>query len=99
MTVLKTFEKELGADDLNALKLLERARVTEGEAMPDEVTQVVTDRNGAILSASTILKSDFFSKMSLLEYVYTVARIARGDLILQPHSGASKGPLTSEGFP
>ena len=71
--VLKTFEKELGADGLNALKLLERARVTEGEAMPDEVTQVVTNRNGAILSASTILKSDFFSnlqKMSLPECVY-----------------------------
>ena len=68
--VLKTFENELGTDGLNALKLLERARVTEGEAMPDEVTQVVTNRNGAILSASTILKSDFFSnlqKMSLLE--------------------------------
>jgi hypothetical protein len=69
-SVLRTFEKELGADGLNALKLLERARVTEGEAMPDEVTQVVTNRNGAILSASTILKSDFFSnlqKMSLPE--------------------------------
>jgi hypothetical protein len=73
MIVLKTFEKELGADGLNALKLLERARLTEGEAMPDEVTQVVTNRNGAILSASTILKSDFFSnlqKVSLPEYVY-----------------------------
>ena len=72
--VLKTFEKELGTDGINALKLLERARVTEGEAMSDEVTQVVTNRNGAILSASTILKSDFFSnlqKMSLPEYVYT----------------------------
>lgn len=71
--VLKTFEKELAADGLHALKLLERARLTEGEAMPDEVTQVVTNRNGAILSASTILKSDFFSnlqKMSLPEYVY-----------------------------
>ncbi|KAF9787481.1 inositol hexakisphosphate-domain-containing protein [Thelephora terrestris] len=70
--VLKTFEKELGGDSLNALKLLERARVTEGEAMPDEVTRVVTNRNGAILSASTILKSDFFSnlqKMSLLERI------------------------------
>ena len=70
MSVLETFEKELGADGLNALKLLERARVTEGEAMPDEVTQVVANRSGATLSASTILKSDFFSnlqKMSLPE--------------------------------
>jgi hypothetical protein len=78
--VLKTFEKELGEDGLNALKLLERARPTEGEAMPDEVTRVVTNRNGAILSASTILKSDFFSnlqKMSLPEYVYTQTDPAR----------------------
>jgi hypothetical protein len=79
ISVLKTFEKELGADGLNALKLLERARVMGGEAMPDEVTQVVTNRNGAILSASTILKSDFFSnlqKMSLPEYVHTETRTA-----------------------
>jgi len=55
--------------------------VTEGEAMPDEVTQVVTNRNGAILSASTILKSDFFSnlqKMSLPEYVHTKTHNTRG---------------------
>ena len=83
ISVLKTFEKELGADGLNALKLLERARVTEGEAMPDEVTQVVTNRNGAILSASTILKSDFFSnlqKMSLPEYVHPKTRVTHRHL-------------------
>ena len=58
--------------------------MTEGEAMPDEVTQVVTNRNGAILSASTILKSDFFSnlqKMSLPEYVRTATHTACGYLI------------------
>jgi hypothetical protein len=73
---------------LNALKLLERARVTEGEAMPDEVTRVVTNRNGAILSASTILKSDFFSnlqKMSLLEYVYRDLSCSRRfSLVISP---------------
>jgi len=95
-SVLKTFEKELGADGLNALKLLERARSTEGEAMPDEVTQVVTNRNGAILSASTILKSDFFSnlqKMTLPEYVRTKTYAAHGYLTCL---GASMDPLTSE---
>lgn len=83
ISVLKTFEKELGADGLNALKLLERARVTGGEAMPDEVTQVVANRNGAVLSASTILKSDFFSnlqKMSLPEYAHADAHTTRGYL-------------------
>lgn len=41
--------------------------------LPDEVSQVVANRSGAILSAQTILKSDFFSglqKQSLPEYVY-----------------------------
>ena len=57
--------------------------MTEGEAMPDEVTQVVTNRNGAILSASTILKSDFFSnlqKMSLPEYVHAKTNATHGYL-------------------
>lgn len=57
---------------MNALKPLERADVAEGIAHPDEVKQVVVNRSGSILSASTILKSDFFlnlQKMSLPEYV------------------------------
>jgi hypothetical protein len=70
--VIKTFEKELLADGMKALKPLERADVAEGVANPDEVQQVVMNRSGSILSASTILKSDFFlnlQKMSLPEYV------------------------------
>ena len=68
--VLKTFEKELVADGINALKPFERVDVTDGVALPDEVKQVVANRAGAILSASTILKSDFFlnlQKMTLPE--------------------------------
>jgi len=56
---------------LDALKPLERSTSKEGVANPDEVTQVVVNRSGNILSASTILKSDFFSnlqKMTLPEY-------------------------------
>ena len=68
--VIKTFEKELTADGINALKPLERVDIREGLPLPDEVKQVVANRSGTILSASTILKSDFFSnlqKMSLPE--------------------------------
>lgn len=70
--VIKTFEKELIDRDhgLDALKPLERVETKEGAADPDEVTNIVKNRTGAILSASTILKSDFFSnlqKMSLPE--------------------------------
>lgn len=61
---------------INALKPLERAEATDGVADPDEVKQIVVSRNGSILSASTILKSDFFSnlqKMSLPEFVFLFA--------------------------
>ena len=68
--MIKTFEKELLSEDLNTLKPLERVDVAEGVPLPDEVQKVVANRSGSILSASTILKSDFFSnlqKMSLPE--------------------------------
>lgn len=60
------------ADGLQALKPLERADEDDDVALPDEVKQVVLNRSGGILSASTILKSDFFSnlqKMTLPEFV------------------------------
>ena len=68
--MIKTFEKELTGDGINALKPLERADDKIGIADPDEVTRVVVNRSGSILSASTIIKSDFFSnlqKMTLPE--------------------------------
>lgn len=68
--VFRTFENEMRAGGLNSLKPLERAEVADGLALPDEITQTVTNRSGSVLSASTILKSDFFSnlqKMSLPE--------------------------------
>jgi hypothetical protein len=70
--VFQTFEKELAGAGANALKPLERLEVSDGMAMPDEVVRIVANRSGVMLSASTILKSDFFSnlqKMSLPEYV------------------------------
>ena len=59
-------------DGINALKPLDRADDKSGVADPDEVTRVVVNRSGSILSASTIIKSDFFSnlqKTTLPEYV------------------------------
>ena len=73
--MIKTFEKELLSEDMNTLKPLERVDVTEGVPLPDEVLKVVANRSGSVLSASTILKSDFFSnlqKMSLPEYVISL---------------------------
>ena len=68
--VIKTFEKEMIVDGINALKPLDRADDNSGVADPDEVTKVVVNRSASILSASTIIKSDFFSnlqKMTLPE--------------------------------
>jgi hypothetical protein len=68
--VIKTFEKELIEEGINALKPLDRVDDKAGVADPDEVTKVVVNRSGSILSASTIIKSDFFSnlqKMTLPE--------------------------------
>lgn len=70
--VFKTFENEMKAEGVLSLKPLERMDVSEGIALPDEIATTVANRSGSILSASTILKSDFFSnlqKMSLPEYV------------------------------
>ncbi|KAF7323269.1 hypothetical protein HMN09_00107700 [Mycena chlorophos] len=70
--VIQTFENELFADGLNALKPLERAYVADGVAHPDEVNQIVANRSGSILSASTILKNDMFlnlQKMTLPERI------------------------------
>jgi hypothetical protein len=68
--VIKTFEKELLDDGINALKPLRRTEEFSSIADPDEVTRIVVNRAGSILSASTIIKSDFFSnlqKMTLSE--------------------------------
>lgn len=67
-------------DGINSLKPLSRANKQTDVADPDEVTQVVVNRSGSILSASTIIKSDFFSnlqKMTLPEYVSTTESDAR----------------------
>lgn len=67
-----TFEQEVFTDGIHALQPLERVEVSQGLALSDEVKQVVANRSGSVLSASTILKSDFFSnlqKLSLPEYV------------------------------
>ncbi|KAG6919205.1 hypothetical protein DXG01_008503 [Tephrocybe rancida] len=85
--VIHTFQKELFAEGIDALKPLERADPKEGMADPDEVTQIVANRTGSILSASTILKSDFFlnlQKMSLPERIDGSPNFRRVPLTLRP---------------
>ncbi|KAF8657553.1 hypothetical protein AX16_002190 [Volvariella volvacea WC 439] len=82
--VIKTFERELISYGIDALKPL--VRVSEA-ADPDDVTRVVLNRSGSILSASTILKSDFFSnlqKMTLPERIEGSPNFRRLPLTLRP---------------
>ncbi|KAJ2917433.1 hypothetical protein MD484_g2993, partial [Candolleomyces efflorescens] len=99
--VIKTFEKELHAEGLDALKPLERAGNQEGVADPDEVTQVVQNRSGTILSVSTILKSDFFSnlqKMTLPERIDGSPNFRRVPLALRAVSSGASSPNDSVDF-
>ncbi|VDC06830.1 unnamed protein product [Peniophora sp. CBMAI 1063] len=85
LPVLKTFEKELTADGMAALRPLVRVDIGDGLALPDEVSAVVSNRAGSILSQSTILKSDFFSnlqKMSLPERIDGAPNFRRVPLVL-----------------
>lgn len=59
--VLSTIARELENPELATISPLGKVEITDGVALPDEVDEVVQNRSGSILSASTILKSDFFS--------------------------------------
>ncbi|KAJ7707320.1 inositol hexakisphosphate-domain-containing protein [Mycena rosella] len=96
--VIRTFENELFADGLNALKPLERAAVTDGVAHPDEVNQIVVNRSGSILSASTILKNDMFlnlQKMTLPERIDGAPNFRRVPLTLGSMPSPPLSPTSS----
>ncbi|KAJ7145106.1 inositol hexakisphosphate-domain-containing protein [Mycena crocata] len=96
--VIKTFENELFADGLSGLKPLERADVTNGVAHPDEVDQIVVNRSGSILSASTILKNDMFlnlQKMTLPERIDGAPNFRRVPLTLRSVPSPALSPNSS----
>ncbi|GAA5953720.1 hypothetical protein JCM8115_004129 [Rhodotorula mucilaginosa] len=69
--VFRTIEKELRHADIDVLLPIKQ-QIASGVALDDEVAEFVAQRHGRILSAFTLLKSDFFSglqKMSLPERV------------------------------
>ena len=57
--VFKTIERELDTAGIDALVPLEKP-VPAGNALSDEVADFVAKRSGRILSAFTLLKSDYF---------------------------------------
>ncbi|SCV73360.1 BQ2448_7286 [Microbotryum intermedium] len=92
--VFKTIERELDSAGIEALMPLEKpVGGTEGHALSDEVQAFVAKRSGRILSAFTLLKSDFFSglqKMSLPERVEGAPNFRRVRLSLETSSDTSK---------
>lgn len=59
--VLETIARDLSHFELSTITPLGKMDIGDGMALADEVEEVVHNRTGNILSASTILKSDFFS--------------------------------------
>lgn len=57
--VFKTIERELETEGKEALVPLEKP-LAAGNALSDEVAAFVAKRSGRILSAFTLLKSDYF---------------------------------------
>ncbi|CAE6515835.1 unnamed protein product [Rhizoctonia solani] len=91
--VIATFENELQVEGAKALKPLERSE-REDAAFADDIEYVVANRSGSVLSASTILKSDFFSnlqKMSLPERIEGAANFRRNPLTLAFANEGSNG--------
>ncbi|CUA76059.1 Paladin [Danio rerio] [Rhizoctonia solani] len=91
--VIATFENELQVEGAKALKPLERSE-REDAAFADDIQFVVANRSGSVLSASTILKSDFFSnlqKMSLPERIDGAANFRRKPLTLVLANNGSSG--------
>ncbi|BEI83204.1 hypothetical protein CcaverHIS002_0310720 [Cutaneotrichosporon cavernicola] len=92
--VFKTLQNELLTGGLKSLTPLERTEPVEGMALEDEVSHVVANRTGAILSAQTILKSDFFTglqKQSLPERVDGAANYRKVPLLLDPKLNEEAG--------
>ncbi|RSH87875.1 uncharacterized protein EHS24_000393 [Apiotrichum porosum] len=84
--VFKTLEQELRSGGVSSLMPIERADPATGMALEDEEAQVVASRTGAILSAQTILKSDYFvglQKQSLPERVDGAANYRQAPLVLE----------------
>ncbi|KAF8525934.1 inositol hexakisphosphate-domain-containing protein [Hysterangium stoloniferum] len=105
--VFQTFQQEIHSDGIHALKPLEHVELAQGIALSDEVKQVVANRAGTVLSASTILKSDFFShlqKLSLPERLNGAPNFRRSPLTLMlnvdsPVAGDDHKQVCGTGIP
>ncbi|POY76292.1 hypothetical protein BMF94_0487 [Rhodotorula taiwanensis] len=100
--VFHTIEKELDKAGIDALVPIKQ-QIATGTAFDDEIAEFVSQRRGRILSAFTLLKSDFFSglqKMSLPERVDGAPNFRRVPLsVAGSEATRTPGPHSRPGTP
>ncbi len=92
--VFDTIAKEFDKIDISTIMPLQKVDASDGMALSDEVQEVVSHRSGSILSAYTMLKSDFFSgilKLGLPERIDGMPNLRGVPLLLTPPSQANGG--------
>ncbi|EST07320.1 hypothetical protein PSEUBRA_003137 [Kalmanozyma brasiliensis GHG001] len=85
--VFETIAKEFDKIDISTIMPLQKVDASDGMALSDEVQEVVSHRSGSILSAYTMLKSDFFSgilKLGLPERIEGMPNLRGVPLLLTP---------------
>ncbi|SJX66322.1 uncharacterized protein SRS1_16643 [Sporisorium reilianum f. sp. reilianum] len=97
--VFDTIAKEFDKIDISTIMPLQKVDASDGVALSDEVQEVVSHRNGSILSAYTMLKSDFFSgilKLGLPERIDGMPNLRGVPLLLTPpsHANGANQPST-----
>lgn len=100
--VFETISKEFDKIDISTIMPLQKVDASDGMALSDEVQEVVSHRSGSILSAYTMLKSDFFSgilKLGLPERIEGMPNLRGVPLLLTPPTpsngqNASSAPMT-----
>lgn len=103
--VLQTIGKELDKVDISLITPLHRMEAADGMALDDEVNEVVANRDGAILTAYTMLKSDFFSGIAKvhLSQIEGIPNLRSIPLLIggesPPPDFASNEPLTPLSLP
>ncbi|PWY97867.1 hypothetical protein BCV70DRAFT_202357 [Testicularia cyperi] len=101
--VFDTIAKEFEKVDISTIMPLQKVDASDGMALSDEVQDVVSHRSGSILSAYTMLKSDFFSgilKLGLPERIEGMPNMRGVPLLLTPPTnntlaGAATGTTPS----
>ncbi|SPO31624.1 uncharacterized protein UTRI_06346_B [Ustilago trichophora] len=98
--VFETIAKEFDKIDISTIMPLQKVDASDGMALSDEVQEVVSHRSGSILSAYTMLKSDFFSgilKLGLPERIDGMPNLRGVPLLLTPptsQANATNQPST-----